>query len=305
MMFGAVLFAITFLACIVFRPFWPFFIVRFFQGVALACVDTSAFALIVKVVPTVYIAQGLGYFLSAVSIAMALCPPLGIFIINHSTFTLLFLVCAGLSLCAFFFSFALKEQNSVKPKGDIPDSKAPFLEWKIVIPAIVGFLHNVLWGTIMAFLPLYAIKCGITNPGLFFSAVAIMIITGRTVGGKILHTYNKEKIIVTFIITSAAAMITLSFSRTLSMFIVAGLLWGLSSAFIFPASMAYAFEYAGSSGGTAIGTVRALMDLGLAIGPMTMGIIVHLRGYRVMFLCLTLICFINLIYFELYVRKRR
>jgi MFS family permease len=36
MMFGALLFAVTFLASIVLRPFWPFFAIRFFQGVAFA-----------------------------------------------------------------------------------------------------------------------------------------------------------------------------------------------------------------------------------------------------------------------------
>ena len=35
MIFAALLFAITFPACIIFRPFWPFFVVRLFQGVAL------------------------------------------------------------------------------------------------------------------------------------------------------------------------------------------------------------------------------------------------------------------------------
>ena len=46
------------------------------------------------------------------------------------------------------------------------------------------------------------------------------------------------------------------------------------------------------------------MDLGVALGPMIMGIIIPLAGYRIMFLCLALICFINLNYFQFYVRKK-
>lgn len=63
--------------------------------------------------------------------------------------------------------------------------------------------------------------CGITNPGPFFSSVAAMIITGHTLGGRILDTYSKEKIILIFPITSMVAMVILSFSRTLNMFILA------------------------------------------------------------------------------------
>jgi MFS family permease len=81
------------------------------------------------------------------------------------------------------------------------------------------------------------------------------------------------------------------------------LLWGTGAAFIFPVSMAYALEYAGSSGGTAVGTFRALMDLGMALGPMIMGLIIPFTGYRIMFLCLALVCIINLCYFQFYVKK--
>jgi predicted MFS family arabinose efflux permease len=68
--------------------------------------------------------------------------------------------------------------------------------------------------------------------------------------------------------------------------------------------MAYAFEYAGSSDGTAIGTYQAFMDLGSALGPITMGIIVPLAGYPAMFLCLALLWLLNLCYFQFCVRKR-
>ena len=57
-------------------------------------------------------------------------------------------------------------------------------------------------------------------------------------------------------------MVILSFSKTLPMFIVVGLLWGIGQAFFVPALMTYGFDYAGSSGGAAIGTFRAFTDLG-------------------------------------------
>ena len=69
--------------------------------------------------------------------------------------------------------------------------------------------------------------------------------------------------------------------------------------------MMYALEYSGSSDGAAIGTYRAIYDLGIGLGPVVMGLIIPLTGYRVMFLCLALICLINLCYFQFYVRKRR
>jgi MFS family permease len=304
MMVGALLSAITFLASIVFRPFWPFLIIRFLQGVAWACIDTAAFASIISVIPLVYRARALGYFMLAPSLALALAAPLGMFVINQYSFTIFFLSGACLSLCALFLSWKVKGQDVPIPNKATPAHSTLFLNRKIIAPAITSFLQLFVWGSVTAFFPLYAIQCGVTNPGLFFSAMAIVMIAGRIFGGRILDNYNKEKVIVTFLFSVVVALIMLSLSRTLFMFIIVGSLWGIGAAFFVPISMAYALEYAGSSDGTAVGTFRAFSDLGLGIGPVVMGIIIPLTGYRVMFLCLAIICLINMNYFQFYVRRR-
>ena len=304
MMFGALLFAVTFLASLVLRPFWPFFTVRFFQGVAFACIDTAVLAFIIKVTPPANRGRAISYFILAPPFAQAIAPSLGIFLVNQYSFLVFFLICTGLSLCAFSFSWKVKGQKTITPDKDISAKNNLFLDLKIIVPSIMGFLQNFVWGGLIAFFPLYAINCGIKNPGYFFSANAIMMIAGRALGGRILDTYSKEKMLRIFIFTSIVAMVILAFSRTLPMFIFVGMLWGTGGGVFFPACMAYALDYAGSSSGTAVGTFRALSDLGLALGPMLMGIIIPIAGYQVMFLCLALISLINLGYFQFYVRKK-
>ena len=305
MIFAALLLAITFPACIILRPFWPFIAVRLFQGVAYACFDTAAFALIVKVTPLTYRGRVLGYFMLAPGLATVMAPSFGMFFVNQFSFSILFLFCMGMSLSSLFFSGTLKGLEIDKPDTSTPVHNTFFLERKIVVPAMSAFFYNFVLGSVMAFFSLFAIQCGVKNPGYFFSASAAMVIAGRALGGKILDTWSKEKIILMFTFTSMIAMVILSLSRTPPMFIFVGFLWGAGVAFIFPVSMAYALDYAGSSGGTAVGTFRAFMDLGMALGPIIMGIIIPLVGYHVMFLCLALICFINMSYFHFYVRKKR
>jgi MFS family permease len=304
MMFGALLFALTFLAFIVLRPFWPLFTVRLLQGVAFACIDTAALAFVVRVTPLAYRGQAIGYFVLAPIFTTAIAPLGGMFLINQYSFTTLFLTCVGLSLCSFFFAWKLKGQETIRPDTDTPPHDALFLNRRIILPSVTSFLKNFVYGAIVAFFPLYAIECGVKNPGYFFSASAVILIAARILGGKVVDTYNKEKIILTLLFTGMAAMVILSFSRTLPLFVLVGMIWGAGSAFFFPAAMAYALEYAGSSDGTAVGTFRAISDLGMALGPVIMGIIIPLTGYRAMFLCLGLVCLINLIYFQFYVRKR-
>lgn len=306
MIFGAALFTLTFLATVVLRPFWPFFAVRIFQGVAFASLHTAAFAYCVSIVPPAYWGQGISYFMLAPNIAMALAAPLGIFIMNRYGFTVFFLTLASLSLCSFFLPWNVKEQKTIVKPEDVPETRsASFIEWKIITPAIANFLQMFTFGAIMAFVPLYAVQCGIANPGLFFTANAVVIMTGRMFGGKILDTYNKEKMILAFIFINMVTMIILSFSKTLPMFIFVGLLWGTGGAFFMPASMAHAFAYAGSSNATAVGTFQAFTDLGMALGPAIMGMIIPFTGYPIMFFCLAFICLIDLAYFQFFVRRKR
>jgi MFS family permease len=300
---STIIFGITFLVSIILRPFWPFFFVRIFQGISFSCMDTALLTLIVNNLPAANRGQGIGYFLMAPTLSFALGPVLGMFIINHANFTILFLVCASLCLCSFFCSLKIKGKETTRPGNQqAPDKR--FFDPKVIPPAILSFLHSAVWGSIMAFLPLYAIKQGISNPGLFFSTSAIMTIAIRVLGGGAADKYSARNIIVAFLITSIVGTIVLSFAKTLLMFIAVGILWGMQGAFLFPAFMTFSFDYAGSSSGTAMGTFRALGDSGLALGPMVMGIIIPLTGYRVMFLCLSLICLINLCYFQFYLRKR-
>jgi MFS family permease len=330
MAFAALLFAITFPACILFQSFWPIFVTRIFQGIAYACLDTAIFAFIIKVTPLPYRGHTLGYFMLAPGIATVIAPSFGMFLVNRFGFTALFLFCMGLSLCALLFSgiitgyeprgkawtlirgkprgidpVGLKGAKVAAPTNDSPKQNAFFLERKVIVPAISAFFYNFVMGSVMAFLALFAIQQGVTNPGYFFSASALMTITGRSLGAKILNIWSKERIIMTFTCTSMIAMIMLSLSTTLPMFIAVGLLWGAGVAFIFPVSMAYALDYGDSSGGTAIGTFRAVMDLGTAAGPMIMGLVIPLAGYSTMFLCLAAVCLINLCYFQFYVKKKR
>ena len=194
MLFGAVFFALTFPATIVFSRFWPLFAVRVFQGFAFACFHTAALAYIINIIPPAHRGQGIAYFMLAPNLAMALVAPSGMFLINQYGFTIFFLSCMGLSLCSFFLSWKVEGPKTIiTPEQSTPVRSAFLPEWKIVVPAIANFLQIFVFGALTAFFPLYAVECGVANPGHFFTATAVVMIAGRLLGGRILDTYNKEK----------------------------------------------------------------------------------------------------------------
>jgi MFS family permease len=303
MTIGALLFALTSVAYLLASPFWPFLIVRLFQGIGFAFFQTASITLIVNISPETHRGQSITYFYLAINLAGALGPSIGMLLINHFSFNFLFLVCLGLSLCSLFITFKLGRRQ-VAPLQDSSIEDGLFLSRKALAPSIIDFFSLFIFGALTTFFPLYAINHGVSNPGLFFTTIAIMLILGRGLGGKILDLYSKERIILPCLFPYIISMIILAFSKTQPMFILVAAIWGIGHAFLMPTLLVYALDRGGSSPGPVMGTVTAISDLGISLGPVIMGIILHSTSYPIMFLCLAFTGIVNLNYFYFFVRKK-
>jgi predicted MFS family arabinose efflux permease len=303
MLGGALLFILCSIAYIFLPPFWPFLMIRVLQGFGFALFYTASTTFIANISPEAHRGQSLSYFFLAFNFAFALAPSFGMFLINRFNFTFLFLVCAALSLCSLFFSTRLKKRGENTPEAQATEDRS-FLSRKALPPAIMAFFTHIIWGALTAFFPLYALEHGMSNPGLFFAAFAVMLILGRTFGGRILDLYSKEKVIMPCLLTYIMAMLILAFSKTTPMFILVAVIWGAGNAFAFPAFVAYAIDLAGPSRGPALGTFTALSDLGVGLGAVIMGIVLRLTNFQIMFLLLAFIGVLNFIYFYFFVMKK-
>jgi len=91
MIAGALLYALTSAAYLITPPFWPFLIVRIFQGIGFAFFHTASFTLIANITSGAHRGQSLSYFSLSMPISGALAPSLGMFLVNLFSFTFLFL----------------------------------------------------------------------------------------------------------------------------------------------------------------------------------------------------------------------
>jgi MFS family permease len=302
MIAGGVLSAFTSAGFLFAPPFWPFLIVRVFQGVGFAFFSTASFTLIANISPEAHRGQSLGYFTLSFTISSALAPPLGMFLINHFSFPILFLVCSGLSLCSLFITHQLGRRQIAPLQNDSIEDGF-LLSRGAVPPSIIGFFPFFIWGALTAFFPLYAINHGVANPGFFFTTTAIILILSRSLGGKILDLYGRENVILPCLMAYVISMTILAFSKTLPMFILVAVIYGIGPAFLTPALLAYALDRGGAPGPT-MGTFYAITDLGICLGPVIMGIVIDSTSYPIMFLCLALMGIVDISYFYFFVRKK-
>jgi predicted MFS family arabinose efflux permease len=277
--------------------------IRIFHGIGFGFFHTSSFTFIASTALKAHRGQSLGYFALSSTISAALAPPIGMLIIDKISFTLLFLFCFFLSLCTLVFASQLEKKENVQLQ-DTSYTRKLFLDLKAIPPSVTNSISLFMWGALTAFFPLYALNHGMKNPGLFFSIIAIMLILGRSFGGRILDAYNREKVIIPCLGAYFFSVVILAFSKTIPLFILVALIWGIGNAFLMPSLLAYVLDLEDTSPGIAIGTFTAISDLGISLGPVIMGFVIHLGGYQTMFFCLAFIGVINLIFFYFFARQR-
>ena len=297
MMAGAVLYILSSAAYLIASPFWPFLMVRIFQGAGLAFFATASFTLIANSAPETHRGRIISYYSLSFNFAFAIAPYFGMLLINQFNFTILFLVCIGLSLCALFTTIKLTKAQSVYSAESESIRNQPLLSRETFPAATMAFMLNFIWGALGAFFPLYALAHGVTNPGIFFAIFATTLILGRALGGRILDTHERRQIIVPCLITTVVSMFMLIFSTTLFLFMVIAVILGAGWALLYPSLLIYAIERSGFARGPAMGTFTALADLGTGLGPMMMGFILQWTSYPIMFLCLTLVGFMNIVFY--------
>jgi len=296
MVAGACLYIVCSIGYVLARPVWPLLVVRVLHGIGLGLFSTAIFTLVARITPETHRGQLISYFYLSGNLSFALGPYFGVILLNRFTFNVLFLVCAGFSIGALLITLKL-EKGEVPALGVRSPKVKTLLVREAVPPAVVAFMLNVIWGTLSAFIPLYALKRGVSNPGVFFIFLAITLILGRMLGGRLLDIYDRKRIIFPCLITIVLSLILLIFSTTTAMFIVVAVVLGTGWAFIYPSLMIFAIEQAGPAQGPAMGTFTAIADLGAGFGPMIMGTLLQWTNYPVMFSGLALTGIINFFFF--------
>jgi len=303
MIAGTLIYAGSSLAYLIAPPFWPLFIVRAFHGFGMGFFSTAIFTMLANITAETNRGQLISYFYLSFNMAFALGPYFGMLFINHFNFNVLLIVCSGLSLISFYMTTKLRKREIVQTEKQ-PLRLRSFLSREGLPPSIMCFILSFIWGALSAFFPLYALKHGLSNPGIFFIFVAITLFLGRLLGGRILDHSQRERVIMPFLILIVMAIAILLFSATLSMFILAAVILGAGWALVTPFLMIYAIEKAGPARGPAMATYTALGDLGTGLGPMIMGFILELADYPIMWSCLILAGVLNFLYFYYSIVKK-
>ncbi|MED0960342.1 MFS transporter [Bacillus paramycoides] len=273
---------------------------RVIHGVTWAVSTTAVGTAITDIIPDSRRGEGMGWYGMAMTIAMAIGPMIGLWVVQNYSFHGLFVLATLLSFMAVVLSLITKMPFAPqKEKG-----KIQLFEKSVLSITIVVFFLSFAYGGITTFLPLFASSIDV-NPGTFFLVYAIALTIVRPISGKLLDKYGEVFIILPTLCITILAIVVLTISNSVMGVIIAAVLYGVGFGSAQPALQAAMLTIvAPSKRGVANASFFTAFDLGIGLGAILLGFVSQIFGYRFLFAGSAISGLIALIIFVIFVKQR-
>lgn len=254
---------------------------RVIHGFGWGLSSTASGTVATDIIPKSRMAEGMGFFGLAGTVAMAVAPATGLWLLSRWGFDSLFTLATAMVIVAVALAFLIR--FPAVPLAQNPSFN--LVEKSALAPATVVFFLTMTYGAIVAFLALYAAQKGITNIGFFFTVYALALFVTRPMTGKLADRVGFDIVVIPGILCVMAAMAVLAGAQTTAGFLLAAVLYGLGFGAAQPALQALAVIAASPQRrGGANGTFFTGFDLGIGISSVMWGAVSQVAGYSTMYL---------------------
>lgn len=250
------------------------FIARLIHGMGVGLTTPLALAMASNTLPQNKVASGLGMFSLGSALATAIGPTIGLKLSVLIGYNSTFIICAGLMALALVLSFFIKGEEPQRTSRFKVSLKQIFTP-EALIPTTILFFEVLAFSSINTFLAIYGDLCGVADIGLYFTANAITMIIIRPFSGKIADKLGMDKTIFPGLLFFVGALLCISFSRSLPMFIISGIITAIGFGSSEPMLQALNLQLVPRERrGAASNTNFIGIDLAFLIGPTISGSII-------------------------------
>lgn len=280
---------------------------RFLNGAGFGITSTATGTIVASVIPHERRGEGIGYYALSVTLAAAVGPFLGMFLVQHTSFNMNFAVCAILLAICFVAAFFLKVTDVVLTAEQMKSMKkfklSNFFESKAFPIAIISMLIGFSYSSILTFLTSYAQELHLVNIASFFFVVyAASTLVSRPLIGRWFDQKGENFVMYPSFILFSLGLIILGQAQHGTFILLAGVLVGFGYGTFMASAQAISIKVSPKHRiGLATSTFFIFMDLGVGIGPFILGFLIPVIGYHglyqyvaiVPFLCAFLYYFLH------------
>ncbi|MGK7949022.1 MAG: MFS transporter [Xenococcaceae cyanobacterium] len=286
--------------------------IRAFHGISIAAFTTGYSALVVDLAPAKQRGELIGYMSLAIPIGMAIGPAVGGYLQEYFGYSILFAIASVAGWLAWVCALQIQEES--KDNLALDRENQEFVPtrnfWELMInpalsvPALILLMVGLLFGSLVAFLPLYVEELAVGessldfNAGLFYAIAAIASFLSRAFVGKASDNFGRGLFITGSLVCYGSSMILLANATTSSTLIMAALLEGAGGGIFIPMSIALLSDRSyHNERGKVYSICIGGFDLGVASAGVIFGYLSARLGYSTIFLVTGQLAFLGLIIF--------
>ena len=307
---GFILFLITTCLYVLVNSMGFLLIIRFLNGAAMGIASTATGTIVAKIIPNERRGEGTGYYALSLTVAASIGPFLGMFITQHATFYMNFIVCIIFLAFSFIAVFFIKIPKLEFTKEQLKKKKGlslhNFFEVKAIPISIIACIIALGYSSILTFITTYAKEINLVYVSSFFFIVyAVFVLVSRPFTGRWFDEKGENFVMYPAILLFAMALFLLSQTHNGFSLLLAGALLGLGYGTASSSVQAIAVKASPKHRiGLATSTNFIFQDLGVGIGPFLLGYFVPLIGYRGLYMMMAVVVLVCLLlYYLLHGRK--
>jgi len=281
--------------------------VRILHGAGFGITTTTYGTVVSDLIPSARRGEGMGYFGLSGTIAMALGPLIGLWLMQTYNFTILFLCALSCTIVSLILTKLLQIQKTKQPPQQSSSSFLDgFIERKALLPSLLILCITLMYGGIGSFITLFATEVGIADISLFFLCNALAIAVTRPFSGKLYDAKGHTFVIIPGVIITFTGIILLSYTTTIPSLIIAAACYGSGFGAIQPALQAWMIDrVAPHRRGVATATFFSAFDLGIGAGAIIFGFIAHFTNYATVYRYSSLLLIAFLFIYITSIRKQK
>ncbi|MFC4099169.1 MFS transporter [Paenibacillus xanthanilyticus] len=272
---------------------------RILHGLSWALSTTAIITSITDTIPAARRGEGMGWFSTSTTLAMAIGPMFGIWVTQNHSYSALFLFAVVLSATALLLTFGAK----IPFRPQTGAGRIELYEKSVLPLAASVFFLFIAYGGITTFVPLFASSIQV-NPGTFFLTFAATLALSRPLSGKLSDRYGEMVVIVPSLVITICALIVLSVSTGLIGVLISAVLYGIGFGSAQPAFQSATILLARPDRkGVANATITTANDLGIGLGAILLGWVSQYSSYQVLFAVSAGSVVVSLLLFTYFVKR--
>lgn len=288
------------------------FIVRFLHGVGFGIASTATGTIISSIIPDVRRGEGTGYYAMSTTLASAIGPFLGMFLVQYASFNAIFILCTIAIAVCFIAVFFLEVPKVELTKGQLKQIKGSkfsnFFESKALRIAIISLFIGLSFSSILSFFSSYTKEIDLVHAGSFFFIIyATSIIVSRPFTGVWFDKKGENFVMYPAFVLFAIGLIILSQAKEGFFLLLSAAFIGVGYGTFMSSAQAVAIKVSPRHRmGLATSTFFIFLDGGIGIGPFLLGFLIPVMGFREVYVLVSIVVLLcSFLYHFLHGRKEK